>query len=152
MPVYDGYVLKKGILHQSIGGDLLSEQIKEHLKNDLRMNITPLYKIARKKPVGAGERPQVELRERPNTTKSFEDYHISKIIHEYKESVSQVSEIPFDERLMAQRPQRPFEFPDGYNTTFGVERYRVPEIMFNPHHIRVVSIKEKTVYVELNDM
>ncbi|CEI88339.1 hypothetical protein RMCBS344292_02730 [Rhizopus microsporus] len=142
VPVYDGYVLKKGILHQSIGGDLLSEQIKEHLKNDLRMNITPLYKIAKKKPVGAGEQPQVELRERPNTTKSFEDYHISRIIHEYKESVSQVSEIPFDERLMAQRPQRPFEFPDGYNTTFGVERYRVPEIMFNPHHIRVPPVEQ----------
>jgi actin-related protein len=39
---------------------------------------------------------------------------------------------------MAQRPQKPFEFPDGYNNTFGAERYRVPEIMFNPNHISLV--------------
>ncbi|KAG1447198.1 hypothetical protein G6F56_009336 [Rhizopus delemar] len=124
VPVYDGFVLKKGVLHQSIGGDLLSEQIKEHLKNDLGLNITPLYKIANKKPVGQGEQPQIELRNRPST-KSFEDYHIS------------VSYI-----LMTQRPQKPFEFPDGYNNTFGSERYRIPEIMFNPNHISLPPFEQ----------
>ena len=33
---------------------------------------------------------------------------------------------------LSQRPARPYEFPDGYNTTFGTLRYRVPEVMFNP--------------------
>ncbi|KAG0735421.1 hypothetical protein G6F57_003899 [Rhizopus arrhizus] len=142
VPVYDGYVLKKGILHQSIGGDLLSEQIKEHLKNDLQLNLTPPFKISSKKPVEAGQQPQIQLRDRANTTKSFEDYHISKIIHEFKETTSQISEVPFDERLMAQRPQKPFEFPDGYNNTFGAERYRVPEIMFNPNHISLPPVEQ----------
>ncbi|KAI8080297.1 actin family [Gilbertella persicaria] len=137
VPVYDGYVLKKGVLHQSVGGDLLTQQIRDHLKQDAQLDVTPLYKIASKKPVRAGERPQIQLRSRPNTTKSFDDYQVSRIIHEYKESVSQVSEVPFDPRLMAQRPQKPFEFPDGYNNSFGVERYRVPEIMFHPGHIRL---------------
>lgn len=41
---------------------------------------------------------------------------------------------------MASRPQKPFEFPDGYNNLFGVERYRFPEIMFQPQQfLRVVS-------------
>lgn len=61
------------------------------------------------------------------------------MIHEFKESVSQVSEVPYDEHLMSQRPQKPFEFPDGYNNSFGAERYRVPEIMFNPNYIRLVK-------------
>lgn len=63
------------------------------------------------------------------------------MIHEYKESVSQVSEFTYDENLLSQRPQKPFEFPDGYNNSFGAERYRVPEIMFNPRHIRMVQLR-----------
>lgn len=137
MPVYDGYVLKKGILHQSIGGDLLTQQIRDHIKKELKLDVTPLYKIASKKPVPAGAAPQLQLRKRPNTTQSFDDYQISRVIHEYKESVSQVSEFTYDENLLSQRPQKPFEFPDGYNNTFGAERYRVPEIMFNPRYIRL---------------
>lgn len=32
----------------------------------------------------------------------------------------------------ASTPTRPFEFPDGYNALFGLERLTVPEILFNP--------------------
>ncbi|EPB85299.1 Actin-related protein 4 [Mucor circinelloides] len=141
VPVYDGYVLKKGVLHQSVGGDILSQQIRDYIKNGLHLDVTPLYKIASKKPVPAGQPPQLQLRKRPDTTESFDNYQVSRIIHEYKESVSQVSEIPYDEHMMNQRPQKPFEFPDGYNNSFGAERYRVPEIMFNPRYIRLPSLE-----------
>lgn len=33
---------------------------------------------------------------------------------------------------MGSRPQKPFEFPDGYNNMFGVERYKIPESLFQP--------------------
>lgn len=33
---------------------------------------------------------------------------------------------------MASRPQKPFEFPDGYNNSFGVNRYRLPELLYQP--------------------
>ncbi|KAI9282209.1 actin family [Sporodiniella umbellata] len=141
VPVYDGFVLKKGVLHQPVGGDLLTQQIKDDLQTNLNLNLTPLYKIAKKQPVGPGEQPQIQLRNR-SATQSFDDYHISKIIHEYKETVSQVSEVTFDERVMAQRPQKPFEFPDGYNNAFGSERYRIPEIMFNPNLVRLPSVEQ----------
>ncbi|RCH77558.1 NuA4 histone acetyltransferase subunit, partial [Rhizopus stolonifer] len=44
--------------------------------------------------------------------------------------------------VMTQRPQKPFEFPDGYNNTFGSERYRIPEIMFNPNHISLPPFEQ----------
>ncbi|KAI8974285.1 actin family [Pilobolus umbonatus] len=141
VPVYDGYVLKKGVLHQSIAGNLISQQIREYLQKDLHLAVTPLYKIASRRPVLAGASPQVQLRNRPNTTSSFNDYQVSKVIHEFKESVSQVSEIPYDEQIMSQRPQKPFEFPDGYNSLFGAERYRTPEIMFNLHYIQMPPVE-----------
>ncbi|KAI7862075.1 actin family [Spinellus fusiger] len=132
VPVYDGYVLKKGILRQSIGGDLLTRQIVDQLKNDLNVNITPHYKISNKRPVESGQPPQVDLRERPGTTESFDAYQTSRVVLEYKESVCQVSEMTYDEGIIASRPQKPFEFPDGYNSSFGMERYKLPEILYQP--------------------
>lgn len=77
VPVYDGYVLKKGVLHQSVGGDILSQQIRDYIKNGLHLDVTPLYKIASKKPVPAGQPPQLQLRKRPDTTESFDNYQVS---------------------------------------------------------------------------
>lgn len=34
---------------------------------------------------------------------------------------------------------KPYEFPDGYNATFGEERYRITESLFNPDYIDKVS-------------
>ncbi|KAG0165440.1 Actin-like 6A [Apophysomyces sp. BC1034] len=131
VPVYDGYVLKKGILRQPIGGDMISRQILDQLQNDLHLDVTPQYKIASKTVVESGQSAQVQLHDRP-ATESFNDYQISRVLHEYKESVCQVSEVTFDEGIMASRPQKPFEFPDGYNNSFGVERYKLPETLYQP--------------------
>ncbi|CDS03258.1 hypothetical protein LRAMOSA00660 [Lichtheimia ramosa] len=132
VPVYDGYVLKKGILRQPIAGNLVSEQLLDMLKTDMNVDITPQYEITSKKPVEQGQPPQVEKRTRPDTTSSFHDYQVRRVIHEFKESVCQVSEVTYDEGIMGSRPQKPFEFPDGYNNMFGVERYKIPESLFQP--------------------
>lgn len=39
----------------------------------------------------------------------------------------------FDESLLSPKPKKTFEFPDGYNHAFGLERYKVPETLFQPH-------------------
>lgn len=76
VPVYDGYVLKKGILRQPIAGNLVSEQLLDMLKTDMNVDITPQYEITGKKPVEQGQPPQVEKRTRPDTTSSFHDYQV----------------------------------------------------------------------------
>ncbi|KAI8143573.1 actin family [Fennellomyces sp. T-0311] len=134
VPVYDGYVLKKGILRQPLAGDIISQQVLDLLKKDTGLDVTPQYKISSKKPVESGQQPQVQTKNRPNTTQSFHDYQVSRVVHEFKESVCQVSEVTFDEGIMGSRPQKPFEFPDGYNNMFGVERYKLPESLFQPQH------------------
>ncbi|KAI8328118.1 actin family [Chlamydoabsidia padenii] len=130
VPVYDGYVLKKGILRQHIAGDLLTRQILDQFDN----KVTPTYLVANKKPVEAGQPANAQLRsdEGLGVTQSFHDYQVARTILEYKESVCQVSEMTFDEGIMASRPQKPFEFPDGYNNSFGVSRYRLPELLYQP--------------------
>ncbi|KAL1935153.1 hypothetical protein VTP01DRAFT_4293 [Rhizomucor pusillus] len=132
VPVYDGYVLQKGELHNPLAGDVVSAQILDYLKNDVHLDVTPQYKVASKKPVESGQPPQVQLSNRPNTTKTYDDFEIMRVIHEFKESVCQVAEMTFDEGIIGSRPQKPFEFPDGYNNLFGVERYRITESLFQP--------------------
>jgi actin-related protein len=36
-------------------------------------------------------------------------------------------------RLLSSRSKKSFEFPDGFNHAFGLERYKVPEMLFQPH-------------------
>lgn len=38
----------------------------------------------------------------------------------------------YSHRIALSRPARPFEFPNGYNDMFGVERYRASEVVFSP--------------------
>ncbi|ORX51308.1 Actin/actin-like protein [Hesseltinella vesiculosa] len=132
VPVYDGYVLKKGILRSPIAGNLLTQQILDQLESDLNVSVTPSYKVKTKAPVGSGQPAKAELRSDVDVTDSFNDYQVSRAILEYKESVCQVSEVTFDEGIMGSRPQKPFEFPDGYNNNFGAERYSLPEILYQP--------------------
>jgi actin-related protein len=75
VPVYDGFVLNKGILHQSLAGNSLVDLIKEQLKQDLNYEITPQYKIAKREEVETDEPPKIEVRSFEGvTTDSFNEY------------------------------------------------------------------------------
>lgn len=74
VPVYDGFVLKRGILHQTVAGDMLANQIKRQLKTDLDYTITPHYKIAKKSPVQTDQKPELQLRDLQGITDSFNEY------------------------------------------------------------------------------
>ncbi|KAJ3090626.1 Actin-like protein 6B [Quaeritorhiza haematococci] len=140
VPVYDGYVLKKGIFKQAIAGDFLSEQALLCLKNNLNANVVPQYMVARKEAVDSGQPAKATLRDRSNTHPSFHRLALLRTMHELKETVCQTLEVAYDETLISQRPVKAFEFPDGFNTNITYERFRIPEIMFNPQkHILPVE-------------
>ncbi|KAI9255904.1 actin family [Helicostylum pulchrum] len=132
VPVYDGFVLRNGIFHQPVAGDLLANQIKKQLYNDLNYTIVPHYRIAKKKQVESDQKPDIQLRELEGITDSFNDYQTTRVLNEYKENICQVSDVTFDEDLLSSRSKRSFEFPDGFNHAFGLERYKVPETLFQP--------------------
>ncbi|KAI7822146.1 actin family, partial [Gamsiella multidivaricata] len=130
VPVYDGYVLRKGIMRQALGGDVLSEQVLQQFQAT-NVDVVPQYLVAKKSPVGPGHKANVVLRDRPATA-SFHKMMQMRVIHDYKESVCQVSESTYNEQNILARPQKPYELPDGYNLNFGADRFKIPEIMFNP--------------------
>lgn len=145
VPVSDGYVLKKGIIKQDIGGDFLSQQGIEMIESQYNMKIVPHYKVIRKSAVDAGITANFVERECPNTTKSFNEYSLMRVMQEFKETICQISEAPYRENLLASRPLRCFEFPNGYNNSFGIERFRIPELLFQPRQLLVQKPNENSV-------
>ncbi|CAG8602425.1 5421_t:CDS:2 [Paraglomus occultum] len=143
-PVYDGFVLKKGIIKQPIAGDFINEQILLQF-GQLNLNPVPQYLVEKKNYVDPDQPANVILRNRPNTTASFHKYMLMKIVHEYKESVCQLYESTYNEQVISSRPMKTFEFPDGYNTSFGTERFRAPEILFQPSSEFIIPSPEPTV-------
>ncbi|KAF9142951.1 Actin-like 6A [Mortierella sp. GBA39] len=147
VPVYDGYVLRKGIMRQSLGGDVLSDQVLQQFKAS-DVEVTPQYLIAKKSPVVVGQKPNVVLRDRP-ATPSFHKMMQMRVLHDFKESVCQVAESTYNEQNISTRPQKPYELPDGYNFNFGTERFKVPEIMFNPKEFLKNPTPEQENFVGL---
>ncbi|KAJ1971893.1 NuA4 histone acetyltransferase subunit [Dimargaris xerosporica] len=145
VPVYDGYALKKGQLYQNIAGDFVSDQILAQIRRDFNLEVRSRYQVLKKNPVDVGQPADVVLRDLPNgeITPSYHHYMQMQVIQEYKESVCQISESTYNENYLAARPQKPFEFPDGFNLQVGIERFRVPEVLFQPNQF--IADKSKPV-------
>ena len=143
VPVYDGFVLKKGILHQPLAGDSIVDKIKQQLEVDLNYTITPHYKIAKKKSVEKNHQPEIELRQLEGITDSFNDYQINRVLNEFKETICQVSDTAFEEDVLSSRSKKTFEFPDGFSHSFGLDRFKLPEMLFQPNVYDVTQPKSE---------
>lgn len=140
-------ILKRGVQHSPLGGDFISSQIRALFKNNSPspITITPHYLISSKTGVEAGQPPQAKYKTIPSERAPDASYRSlleERTISEFKESVVQVW--PGPSKLSAispngvsngdiakSTPPRPFEFPDGYNQLFGVDRYKVVEPLFD---------------------
>ncbi|KAI8925771.1 actin family [Entophlyctis helioformis] len=134
VPVQDGYVLKKGIQRTPLGGDFVSSQVQLALER-MGIDIVPQYLVEIKQ-VSDPAAPAIYTRaHRPDTGAGFHEFAVERVMHEFKESIVHVSEQPFDERAYRKRPQKRYEFPNGYNQSFGAERFRFAEGLFQTDFI-----------------
>lgn len=134
-PVHDGYVVLSGVQEQALAGRFLTTQCHEMLKPTIKgrtLDILP-FEIQSKEAVELGAEPQVILKSFPSVlTPSFRTYHQSSLVSDFKASICQVPDSPFNERELALRPPLYYEFPDGFNAAFGIERFRIGELLFQP--------------------
>ncbi|KAJ3174027.1 Actin-like 6A [Geranomyces variabilis] len=134
VPVVDGYVLKKALQKQPYAGNFVSNQALLHLTAQ-GINVTPQYLVSNKSAVDAGQPPRFDLRERPNTSASYHKLALDRAVDEFKETVCHVSETAFNETALNARPVKNYEFPDGYNNIFGIERFKITESLFKPSYM-----------------
>ncbi|KAI9722423.1 MAG: NuA4 histone acetyltransferase subunit [Chrysothrix sp. TS-e1954] len=149
-PVYDGLVLKKGITKSPFASNFISSQLRL-LFSQNGVPLTPHYLITAKTPVDAGQPSQATYRDFPTPPHdSFRRLQEERVLTEFKESVVKVWSPPnnngtnlqgsIDFLKQQHDTPKPFEFPDGWNNVFGVERFKAVEGMFD--HTAAISDPE----------
>lgn len=158
IPVVDGFALKRSIYKQPYAGKYLSKQILELFDKE-GINVVPQYLVYSKKAVDAGTPAKAVLHSRENITDSFHQFavevvraglslpikcsssilsapHKQRELAEFKASILQVSEVPLSEnrQFAYTMSTKNYELSDGYNNSFGIERFSIPEKLFCPNH------------------
>ncbi|KAL3131210.1 hypothetical protein ABBQ38_000509 [Trebouxia sp. C0009 RCD-2024] len=131
--VHDGYVLQKSITRSPLGGSLLTKcmlKAAESILAEKNFTIRPRYSIKRvERQPGVFEAHEVDA---ANTTASFRQFHVDQIAADMKESICRVSDGPFDAQENVHVPTVSYELPDGNEIQIGPDRFKVPEVLFQP--------------------
>ncbi|XP_062158095.1 actin-related protein 4 isoform X2 [Alnus glutinosa] len=116
-PVHDGYVLQKAVASSAIGGDYLSDCLMKSLESK-GITIKPRYSFKRKE-TRPGEFQRV-------------------IASDIKECVCRAPDTPYDESAYSNIPMTPYELPDGQTIEIGADRFKIPDILFNPSLVQAI--------------
>lgn len=128
-PVQDGYALLKGTVRSPLAGHALSKIMLKTVEA-AGTPFRPRYSFKRKQLAsGSWEVADVDT---GVTTDSFRLFKQLEIAGDMKEAVCRVMEVPLKEEENATIPTAPYELPDGNTVEVGLERFKVPELMFNP--------------------
>lgn len=131
-PVVDGNILTKNALHTRFAGDFLTFHIMNSFKSR-NVPVTPSYLVKTKAPLEYNTYADKDNLHDYKATESFHAFETERVIEEFKETTSYVSDVPFSPATsVLGRVTRPFEFPDGYNLAFGPERLQTVEPLFKP--------------------
>ncbi|KAK3677299.1 Actin-related protein 4 [Recurvomyces mirabilis] len=133
--VWEGMVLRKSIMHSNIASSFLSDQIR-HMFTTQQVPLIPHYMVKTKQPVDAkvpSNATYTNFDTPPHA--SFRRLEEERVLTSFKESVVQAwpgpGRLDSNTDAVKMNPARPFEMPDGWNTVFGPERFKVAEGLFD---------------------
>ncbi|GMH20904.1 hypothetical protein Nepgr_022746 [Nepenthes gracilis] len=128
-PVHDGCVLQKGVLSSPVGGEFLTDCLMKSLESK-GITIKPRYSFKRKE-IRPGEFQTIDL-DFPNTTESYKLYCQRVIASDIKDCVCRAPDTLYDESAYSNIPMTPYELPDGQTIEIGADRFKIPDVLFNP--------------------
>lgn len=131
-PVYDGYVLYDGIRRSPLAGHGLSDRFVDMLEKKKEIPIVPHYRVKSKSAVGEAEAAVFVAREHPGLTESFIKYSKRDVVLDFQSMAGRVASPSYNTDLLTTLPTTSHEFPNGYHDSFGLERYDVTELLFDP--------------------
>eukprot|EP00877_Chromochloris_zofingiensis_P009880 jgi/Chrzof1/5145/Cz15g13070.t1 len=106
----------------------------QHSVESKGVTIRPRYAFKRvEKSPGVFEVQPVEV---PGITPSFHQYHVEQVAADIKESLCRVSDNLFDEKENTNIPNITYELPDGTEIQVGTDRFKVPEVLFQPQLVK----------------
>ncbi|TIA91374.1 hypothetical protein E3P81_02037 [Wallemia ichthyophaga] len=135
-PIVDGFVLRKGVVRNNIGGTQITNNYLNSLdptqRSNLNTNLIPHQLIESKTTVEPGKNPQFTTRSDINPSESWMNWSKSKILKDWRESTSAISENGWDHGALMQRPIKSYEFPNGFADNYQLCRFVANEILINP--------------------
>ncbi|CAN4115671.1 unnamed protein product [Withania somnifera] len=134
-PVHDGYVLQKAVATSPIGGEILTDCLIKSLEQK-GITIKPRYSFKRKE-IRPGEFQIMDL-DFPDTTDSYKLYCQRAIASDIKECVSRAPDTPYDDSSYSNIPTTSYELPDGQTIEVGADRFKIPDIIFNPSLVQTI--------------
>nr|CUU98560.1 hypothetical transcript [Hymenolepis microstoma] len=135
VPVYDGRVLLQGVVRTPFAGDFIAQQCAKMVKEVLKTEPVPYYRVASKDPVKDRETPRWIEKKLPPLTDSYKAFMEQNLMEDFAATVLQISDERYDQGQMETIPTRTYEFPNGYNVELGHERFQIPEALFDPSSV-----------------
>lgn len=141
IPVVDGFVLRKGMTRSTVpqlvyanAVHLLTQNTQTHPPIELWSH----HLIANKTVVPINKLPSYTLREDRLrlTTESWKRWAEQREVDEWIAGAAGVLEHGFSDHAATNRPPRAYEFPTGFNTVFGPERFLSGELYFTHQHLQ----------------
>ncbi|KZW03930.1 actin-related protein Arp4p [Exidia glandulosa HHB12029] len=140
LPVVDGFVLRKGVTQSAL--PMLLHANAHHMLTKptptrLGIDLLPHQLVSQKQPVDVNAPPNyVPRQDRVSyTTDSWKLWAEAREVDEWVSGVAGVLEQGWSEQHALTKHPRPYEFPTGYHTVFGPERFLPGEIYFNHAHL-----------------
>eukprot|EP00878_Enallax_costatus_P008234 GHUV01008608.1.p1 GENE.GHUV01008608.1~~GHUV01008608.1.p1 ORF type:complete len:383 (+),score=71.29 GHUV01008608.1:747-1895(+) len=129
--VHDGYVLSKSVCLSPVGGRLLNTCLQKVLEAK-GAHLRPRQTFKRIERKGFQGEFEVVDADSVGLTESFLQHQVELIVADVKELVSRVSDVHFVEADNLTVPAISYELPDGQEIQVGVDRFKVPELLFQP--------------------
>lgn len=140
VPVHEGYVLQQAIVKSPVGGDFITDLTKSFLEDKEKVDIIPAFMVGGKEETKPGEEAKWTKRSNlPEVTKSWNTYQVRNVVRDFQSSTLQVSDGPYKEEILASVPLQPYEFPNGFNNEYGVDRFKIPEALFDINFAKSTS-------------
>lgn len=125
--VHDGYVLNNSVVQSPVGGQLLTEALRHNLASK-GATLQPWYMY---RGASGGASAGGDAGKSGAVTESAAAWATAFVTADIKESLCRVNEAPFVEEENLNMPVQSYELPDGSSVDIGVERFKIPEILFN---------------------
>ena len=134
--VYDGYLLKKSIRRERLGGAALTAALGAAWEK-AGTRLDPPYSVKKvEKKTGEWTAVRTPF---PKTHPTYKAWAVAGVLADAKEALCKVADTPFDPTTTppgtpggAPVPPNPYELPDGTEVGVGLERYAIPEALFRP--------------------
>ena len=138
--VHDGYALRKAVTRSPLGGDALTKVVLKYLEKTKKVQVRPRYEFTRTRSNDGESFDVRDVKGLGSTTPAYRLYKQMEIAADVKETTCRVSDKAFNDADFKNVPSVAYELPDGTVIELGAERFKIPELLFNPDLVESLGL------------